>query len=54
MNDLKHFLNRPARWAWPCIFKIIFLVAVIGYMGEKGYQQEKQIAKLTATCERQQ
>jgi hypothetical protein len=54
MNDLKHFLNRPDRWAWPCIFKIILLVAVIGYLGEKDHQQQKQIAKLTSTCERQQ
>jgi hypothetical protein len=54
MNDLKNFGSRPNPLAWPCIFKIILLVAVIGYMGEKNYQQEKQIAKLTTTCERQQ
>jgi hypothetical protein len=54
MNDLKDYVSRSDSWAWPCIFKIILLVAVIGYMGEKDHQQQKQIAKLTATCERQQ
>ena len=51
MNDLKNFGNGSHPWAWPCIFKIILLVAVIGYMGEKGYQQEKQITKLQNTCQ---
>lgn len=51
MNDLKDYVSRSDSWAWPCIFKIILLVAVIGYMGEKGYQQEKQIAKLQNTCQ---
>lgn len=54
MNDLKDYGSRPSPWAWPCIFKIILLVAVIGYLGEKDHQQQKQITKLTATCERQQ
>jgi hypothetical protein len=54
MNDLKDFGGRSDSWAWPCIFKIILLVAVIGYLGEKDHQQQKQITKLTATCERQQ
>jgi hypothetical protein len=52
MNDLKNFGSRSNPLAWPCIFKIIALVAVIGYLGEKDHQQQKQITKLTATCER--
>lgn len=54
MNDLKDYGSRANPRAWPCIFKVILLVAVIGYMGEKDHQQQKQISKLTATCERQQ
>jgi hypothetical protein len=54
MTDLKYIGSPPNPRAWPCIFKIILLVAVIGYLGEKDHQQQKQIAKLTATCERQQ
>jgi hypothetical protein len=51
MNDLKDFGAQANPRAWPCIFKIILLVAVIGYLGEKDHQQEKQIIKLQNTCQ---
>ncbi len=51
MNDLKHYGSQTNPRAWHCIFKIILLIAVIGFMGEKGYQQEKQIIKLQNTCQ---
>jgi hypothetical protein len=45
MND------RPHPRAWSCIFKIILLVAVIGYMGERDHKHVKQITKLQNTCQ---
>jgi hypothetical protein len=51
VNDLKHYGSQPHPRAWPCIFKIILLVAVIGYLGEKDHQQQKQIIKLQNTCQ---
>jgi hypothetical protein len=53
MNDLKHFGSRSNPWAWPCIFKIILLVAVIGYMGERDHKHVKQINQLKNTCQEQ-
>jgi hypothetical protein len=53
VNDLKQYGSQTNPRAWPCIFKIILLIAVIGYLGEKGHQQEKQIIKLQNTCQDQ-